>query len=142
MLQVAYSCDRSGKRPNEDGMPVGMRRPGVPASPAFEWLNPASPPEASTASVDELPCVRSAMSQEEASREVYLLLKEDIKVSVPDCERGGQKVERLRVIDWVDQLGQASLSSRPTILKVSDFSDRAVAPAQTEQPVPEQSNSA
>ena len=31
---------------------------------------------------------------------MYLLLKEGIKVSVPDKERGGQKTERLRVIDW------------------------------------------
>ena len=37
---------------------------------------------------------------EAANREVYLLLKEGIKVSVPDRERGGQKTERLRVIDW------------------------------------------
>ena len=40
------------------------------------------------------------MSLEAANREVYLLLKEGIKVSVPDRERGGQKTERLRVIDW------------------------------------------
>jgi type I restriction enzyme R subunit len=35
-----------------------------------------------------------------ANRDVYSLLKEGIKVSVPDRERGGQKTERLRVIDW------------------------------------------
>ena len=35
-----------------------------------------------------------------ANREVYLLLKEGIKVSVPDKQRGGQKTERLRVMDW------------------------------------------
>src|SRR5258706_6658495 len=40
------------------------------------------------------------MSLEAANGEVYLLLKEGIKVSVPDRERGGQKTERLRVIDW------------------------------------------
>jgi len=40
------------------------------------------------------------MSLEAANREVYLLLKEGIKVSVPDRERGGQKTERVRVIDW------------------------------------------
>jgi len=50
--------------------------------------------------VDELTRDRSAMSLEAANREVYLLLKEGIKVSVPDKERGGQKTERLRVIDW------------------------------------------
>ena len=40
------------------------------------------------------------MSLEAANREVYRLLKEGIKVSVPDREHGGQKTERLRVVDW------------------------------------------
>ena len=40
------------------------------------------------------------MLLEQADREVYLLLKEGIKVSVPDKERGGQKTERLRAVDW------------------------------------------
>jgi type I restriction enzyme R subunit len=40
------------------------------------------------------------MSLEAANRDVYLLLKEGIKVSVPDREHGGQKTERLRVVDW------------------------------------------
>ena len=89
----------------------------------------ALPPEAITAAVDELTRDRSAMSLEAANREVYLLLKEGIKVSVPDTETdsiphpgksghlirtsatfspsdaekgrsGGQKTERLRVVDW------------------------------------------
>ena len=67
---------------------------------ALERLNPALPPEAITAAVDDLTRDRSAMSLEAANREVYLLLKEGIKVSVPDRERGGQKSERLRVVDW------------------------------------------
>ena len=67
---------------------------------ALERLNLALPPEAITTAVDELTRDRSAMSLEAANREVYLLLKEGIKVSVPDRERGGQKTERLRVIDW------------------------------------------
>jgi type I restriction enzyme R subunit len=94
---------------------------------ALERLNPALPPEAITAAVDELTRDRSAMSLEAANREVYLLLKEGIKVSVPDTDStphpgkpghlirpsatfspsdaekarsGGQKTERLRVIDW------------------------------------------
>jgi type I restriction enzyme R subunit len=67
---------------------------------ALTRLNPALPPEAITAAVDELTRDRSSMSLEAANREVYLLLKEGIKVSVPDKERGGQKTERLRVIDW------------------------------------------
>jgi type I restriction enzyme R subunit len=67
---------------------------------ALARLNPALPPEAITAAVDELTRNRSAMSLEAANREVYLLLKEGIRVSVHDREHGGQKVERLRVIDW------------------------------------------
>ena len=84
---------------------------------ALERLNPARPPEAIIAAVDELTRDRSAMSLEAANREVYLLLKEGIKVSVPEPDStphpgplpgrggegvrsGGQKTERLRVIDW------------------------------------------
>jgi type I restriction enzyme, R subunit len=67
---------------------------------ALVRLNSALPPEVITAAVDELTRDRLAMGLEAANREVYLLLKEGIKVSVPDKERGGQKTERLRVIDW------------------------------------------
>ncbi len=84
---------------------------------ALERLNPALPPDAIAAAIDELTRDRSAMSLEAANREVYGLLKEGIKVSVPDREpspqpspqpspggrgsrTGGQKAERLRVVDW------------------------------------------
>ena len=53
---------------------------------ALERLNPALPPEAITAAVDELTRDRSAMSLEAANREVYLLLKEGIPVSVAETE--------------------------------------------------------
>ncbi|MEJ7759546.1 MAG: type I restriction endonuclease subunit R [Gemmatimonadaceae bacterium] len=67
---------------------------------ALEGLNPALPPEAITSAIDELTRDRSAMSLEAANREVYLLLKSGIRVSLPDREHGGQKEERLRVVDW------------------------------------------
>jgi type I restriction enzyme, R subunit len=67
---------------------------------ALVKLNPSLPPEAVTAAVDELTRDRSAMSLEAANREVYLSLKEGIRVSVPDREHGGQRTERLRVIHW------------------------------------------
>ncbi len=67
---------------------------------ALERLNPSLPSEAIIAALDELTRDRSAMSLEAANREVYLLLKEGIKVSSADRERGGQKTERLRVVDW------------------------------------------
>jgi type I restriction enzyme R subunit len=67
---------------------------------ALVKLNPTLPAEAVNTAIDELVRDRSAMSLEAANREVYRLLKEGIAVSVPDREHGGQKTERLRVIDW------------------------------------------
>jgi type I site-specific restriction-modification system R (restriction) subunit len=85
---------------------------------ALERLNPALPPEAITAAVDELTHDRSAMGLPAANLEVYRLLKDGIAVSVADPEAppssfapspqpspkgrgsGGQRTERVRVIDW------------------------------------------
>ena len=44
------------------------------------------------------------MSLAGANREVWELLRDGVKVSVPDRERGGQKTERVRVIDWDNPL--------------------------------------
>jgi type I restriction enzyme, R subunit len=71
--------------------------------PALERLNPHLPREAISAAIDELTRDRSAMSLAAANRDVYSLLKEGVPVSVPDRERGGQKSERVRVIDWQDR---------------------------------------
>ncbi|XZE46095.1 type I restriction endonuclease subunit R [Pirellulaceae bacterium SH467] len=67
---------------------------------ALTRLNPDAPAEAIQTAIDELARDRSAMSLEAANREVYRLLKEGIPVSIPDREHGGQKTERLRVMDW------------------------------------------
>lgn len=67
---------------------------------ALTLLNPGLPPEAIQTAIDELARDRSAMSLEAANREVYRLLKEGIPVSIPDREQGGQKTERLQVVDW------------------------------------------
>ena len=67
---------------------------------ALERLNPPLPPEAIATAIDELTRDRSAMLLEQANREVYRLLKEGIPVSVADPQRGGQKIVRVRVIDW------------------------------------------
>jgi len=67
---------------------------------ALSKFNCKLPPEAIQTAIDELTRDRSAMSLEAANREVYRLLKEGITVSVPDKEHGGQKTERLRVVDW------------------------------------------
>lgn len=67
---------------------------------ALSKLNPNAPAEAIQTAIDELARDRSAMSLEAANREVYRLMKEGIPVSIPDREHGGQKTERLRVVDW------------------------------------------
>ncbi|MGI8820253.1 MAG: type I restriction endonuclease subunit R [Chthoniobacterales bacterium] len=69
---------------------------------ALEKLNPAFPASAIVAAVDQISRERSAMTAPAANREVYTILKEGVQVSVPDLERGGQKTERVRVIDWGD----------------------------------------
>jgi type I restriction enzyme R subunit len=67
---------------------------------ALSKFNCKLPPEAIQTAIDELTRDRSAMGLEAANREVYRLLKEGVTVSVPDREHGGQKTERLRVVDW------------------------------------------
>jgi type I restriction enzyme R subunit len=68
----------------------------------LEHLNPSLPPEAISLAIDTLTRDRSAMSLAAANHEIYELLKEGILVSIPDREHGGQKTERVRVIDWQD----------------------------------------
>jgi len=63
-------------------------------------LNPSLPSEAISAAVDELSRDRSAMLPTAANRELWALIRDGVKVSVPDLARGGQKDERVRVVDW------------------------------------------
>ena len=65
-------------------------------------LNPALPVEAVNAAVDELSRDRSAMLPTAANRELWALMRDGVKVSVPDLARGGLKVERVKVVDWDD----------------------------------------
>lgn len=67
---------------------------------ALERLNPTLPSEAISSAVDQLTRDRSAMSLVAANREVWELIQEGVTVSVPDRERGGQKPEKMRVVDW------------------------------------------
>lgn len=69
---------------------------------ALATLNPGLPAEAIQSAIDELARDRSAMSLEAGNREIYALLKDGITVSTHDREHGGQKTERLRVVDWED----------------------------------------
>ncbi|MFN9871051.1 MAG: type I restriction endonuclease subunit R [Cyanobacteriota bacterium] len=67
---------------------------------ALERLNPGQPPEAINGAIEELSRNRSAMGLVAANREVVRLLKDGVLVSVPDLERGGQSMVRLRVVAW------------------------------------------
>ncbi len=69
---------------------------------ALEKLNPKFPLEAIASALDELTRDRSAMTLAGANREVCELLKDGVKVSVPDRERGGLRDERVRVVDRED----------------------------------------
>ena len=94
-----FSADGAGSLQRETKSDVVLV---VRLRAALAKLNPAQPPEALATAVDELVRDRSAMVPAQANREVYGLLKEGIKVSVPDLERGGQKTERVRVVDWAN----------------------------------------
>ena len=64
---------------------------------ALEKLNPHLPAEAITSAMDELTRDRSAMSLAAANREILGLLKDGVKVLMPERERGGLKDERVQV---------------------------------------------
>src|SRR6266568_1198655 len=67
---------------------------------ALERLNPKLPTEAIASAMDGLTRDRSAMTLAGANREVWALLKDGVKVAVPDRERGGLREERVRAVDW------------------------------------------
>ncbi len=65
-------------------------------------LNLSLPPEAISAAVDELSRDRSAMLPAAANRELWALMRDGVKVTVPDSVKGGVRTERVRVVDWDD----------------------------------------
>jgi len=68
---------------------------------ALERLNPDLPKEAIDLAIEELARDRSIMSPANANRDVYLLLKNGVKVSYQDRENdNGQIIETVQVIDW------------------------------------------
>lgn len=68
--------------------------------PALQRLNPNLPSEAINLAFDELTRDRSRMSLAAANREVYRLLKDGVKVRIPDPEGDGDKVEIVFLVDW------------------------------------------
>ncbi len=67
---------------------------------AFKRLNPDLPPEANNLMFEELTRDRSRLSMPAANREIYQLLRNGVKVHIPDPEGGGEKVETVRLVDW------------------------------------------
>ncbi len=68
--------------------------------PALQRLNLELPVEAIEGAVEEICRDRTALSLAEANREIDKLLKQGVKVSFPDQEHGGQRMEMVRVVDW------------------------------------------
>ena len=66
---------------------------------ALDRLNPGLTADAYEQAVEALVRDRSKQLPVNANREVYDLIKDGVKVTVPD-EQGGQTTETLRVIDW------------------------------------------
>ena len=66
---------------------------------ALQRLNPGLSADAYTQAAEQLTSDRSRQLPVNANRELYRLLKDGVKVSLPD-EHGGQTIETLRVIDW------------------------------------------
>jgi type I site-specific restriction-modification system R (restriction) subunit len=68
--------------------------------PALEELNQGAPAEAIDQAIEDLTRDRSAMSLEQANREIYRLLKDGVEVRVAGAEDEADATQRIRVIDW------------------------------------------
>ena len=66
---------------------------------ALVTLNPGLPADAYAQAIEHIAQDRSKQIAVNANRDFYRLLKDGVKVKVPD-ERGGHSIETLRVIDW------------------------------------------
>jgi len=63
-------------------------------------LNPDLPPEVYNLVFEELTRDRSRLSMPAANLEIYQLLRNGIKVRLPDPGGDGEKVETVRLVDW------------------------------------------
>ncbi|MCG2779214.1 MAG: DEAD/DEAH box helicase, partial [Desulfobacterales bacterium] len=70
--------------------------------PVLEKLNPDLPAEAFDLAIEELIRDRSRMSMAQANSEIYRLIKNGIKVKIPDADGDGDTIEIVKVIDWND----------------------------------------
>lgn len=83
---------------------------------ALEKLNPGVPAEAVAQAIEELTRDRSRMSLVAANREVYELLKNGVRTSIPDPDEG-ERIEPVRVIYWDDPLNNDFLPCSFTALQ-------------------------
>ena len=67
---------------------------------ALERLNSGLPSQALHLAIEDLVRDRGAMGPVAANQDVYRLLKNGVKVTIPDDESLGQRVETVRLIDW------------------------------------------
>jgi len=63
-------------------------------------LNPDVSPDLIEDTINELTRDRSIMSPVEANREIYLLIKDGIRVSIQDPKGEEETIEKIKVIDW------------------------------------------
>jgi type I restriction enzyme R subunit len=63
-------------------------------------LNPDVSSEAIEQTIEELIRDRSRMSMVAANREIYNMLRNGTRITIPDDEYGEDKVENIRIIDW------------------------------------------
>ena len=87
---------------------------------AFKRLNPDLPPEAYNLAFEELTRDRSRLSMPAANREIYQLLRNGVKVHIPDPEGGGEKVETVRLVDWDNHANNDFLLGFPVLARGGD----------------------
>ena len=68
--------------------------------PALEKLNPELPQQAIDLAIEEILRDRSRMSLAAANREVYELIKNGVRVEIPDPDGEGERIEVVRIIEW------------------------------------------
>jgi len=68
--------------------------------PALERLNPSLPAQAIDLAIEEILRDRSRLSMAAANREVYGLIKNGIRVQIPDPEGEEERMDVVRVVDW------------------------------------------
>jgi type I restriction enzyme R subunit len=91
---------------------------------ALERLNPALPASAIDQAMEELTRDRGRLVPAEANRELYRLLRDGVKVTIPD-PRGGSARDTVRVIDWHDPEANAFFAASQVWLRGQVYQRRA-----------------